>query len=357
MGKRIHIYGMIGLMVGVAVLFPMGAGQAAGFADLGEPVEDSDILREMRGQKPLGDAKPANTGNVSEDRAREEAAKRIAEAAETEAKQKQAEAEAKIAEAKQHQAEAEAKAAEAEARTAEAKQRQAEAEAKAAEAESRTKTQAKEAEVQDIELQKPKKEAQQGTEAQELEEEAERDSTRRKIETNRRSAEDRKRAIEESQRESEENRRAAEDGGKRFLPIIRDENFVYYLDRESVRWVRVPYAASEYMIDAWIRLVDKKDAWNFAPTATRNPEKYYIEHYYIRPKKRQIQFLCELEVMGKPQNTISEREYSAKNWESLIPGSIESDIYYAVLKETKDHSDGNMTLADMLDEYLRIGLN
>ena len=356
MGKQVHIYGMIGLMAGFAVLFPMGVGQAVGFADLGEPVEDSDILREMRGQKPLGETRTADAGNASETGKKKDEAQRAAEAKEMEAKQKQAEAEAKIAEAKQQQAEAEAKIAEAEAKTAEARKRQAEAEAKAAEAERLVGMQVKEAEAQDLGVQKPKQEAQ-GAEAKEPSAESEKELAKRKIEANRRPAEDRKRAIEESQREAEENRKAAEDGRMRFLPIIRDENFAYYLDMESVRWIRVPYAASEYMIDAWIRLVDKKDAWNFAPAATRNPEKYYMEHYYIRPKKRQIQFLCELEVMGKPQNTISEREYSAKNWENLIPGSIESDIYYAVLKETQDHSDGNMTFADMLDEYLRIGLN
>ena len=88
-------------------------------------------------------------------------------------------------------------------------------------------------------------------------------------------------------------------------------------------------------------------------------KKYFLEHYYIRPKTRQIQFLCELEVVGRPQNTISERAYDYKNWENLIPGSIETAIYYGVLDVIgtgKANAKGHMTATDMLEEYLRISI-
>ena len=88
-------------------------------------------------------------------------------------------------------------------------------------------------------------------------------------------------------------------------------------------------------------------------------KKYYLEHYYVRPKTKQIQFLCELEVIGRPQNTISEREYDYKNWENLVPSSIESLLYKAVVKEagkSGNADNGKMSGADMLEEYLRISI-
>ena len=60
------------------------------------------------------------------------------------------------------------------------------------------------------------------------------------------------------------------------------------------------------------------------------PPKYFLSHYYIRPKTRQIQFLSELEVTGRPDNAITERPYSSLHWENLVPGSIEDDIYHGV---------------------------
>jgi hypothetical protein len=88
-------------------------------------------------------------------------------------------------------------------------------------------------------------------------------------------------------------------------------------------------------------------------------KKYFLQHYYIRPKTKQIQFLCELEVVGHPQNTVSEREYDYKNWENLIPSSIESMIYHMTLRSVsmKGSSEkGRMSVADMFDEYLRISI-
>lgn len=157
-------------------------------------------------------------------------------------------------------------------------------------------------------------------------------------------------------------------GGKkekdRFEWIFTDGPYQYFMDRQNAKWVRLPYSASEYMIDVWICLISMNDdtiveEYDSDGNLTSRYRKYFLEHYYIRPQTKQIQFLCELEVAKRPQNTISERTYSVRNWENLIPGSIEDEIYHAVVKRmgtSKSSSRGHMGFFDMLDEYGRIGL-
>ena len=175
----------------------------------------------------------------------------------------------------------------------------------------------------------------------------------------------------------------------RFVKILSDDTYDYYLDRKAVRWINMPYSTSEYMADVWITMLEKStNSYNDLPrdmyeyvsapdddmseaaskgiiydevdVKVLRTKKYFLEHYYLRPKTRQIQFLCELEVIGRPQNAISERAYEYRNWENLIPGSVESSIYYGVLSDIgtgKASKRGHMTFIDMLDEYARIVLN
>ena len=173
----------------------------------------------------------------------------------------------------------------------------------------------------------------------------------------------------------------------RFVKLAADDTYTYYLDKTSVQWKRMPYSASEYIADVWIRMVEREpkpldddmasygeDNFNAEIAFAReqgyqySPEdlkvlqsrSYVLEHYLLRPKTKQIQFLCELEVIGRPQNTINERAYDYRNWESLVPGSIESAVYSATIKiigKGMSDSKGHMTFFDMLDEYARIALN
>lgn len=173
---------------------------------------------------------------------------------------------------------------------------------------------------------------------------------------------------------------------QRFMKLAVDDTYTYYLDKNSVQWKKMPYSTSEYIADVWIRMVEREPkeldddmasygadnfnaeislardrGYQYAPDDVNvlRSQAYVLEHYYLRPKTRQIQFLCELEVFGRPQNTVSERAYDYKNWENLVPGSVESVIYEATLKiigEWKSTERGHMTFSDMLDEYLRISL-
>ena len=172
----------------------------------------------------------------------------------------------------------------------------------------------------------------------------------------------------------------------RFVKLAVDDTYIYYLDKNSVQWKKMPYSTSEYIADVWVRMIERTPreldndmatygAENFNAEISLAREQgyqyaaedlqvlrnqaYVLEHYYLRPKTKQIQFLCELEVFGRPQNTVSERAYDYRNWENLVPGSVESVIYEATIKiigTWKSTERGHMTFSDMLDEYLRIAL-
>ena len=170
---------------------------------------------------------------------------------------------------------------------------------------------------------------------------------------------------------------------KRFVKLAVDETYIYYLDKTSVQWRKMPYSSSEYIADFWVRMIAREPqndedsygadddsleilsarekGYRYRPEDEEvlRRQSYVLEHYYLRPKTQQIQFLCELEVFGRPQNTINEREYDYRNWENLVPGSVESVIYTSVIKlidTSKADAKGHMTFSDMLDEYLRISL-
>lgn len=118
----------------------------------------------------------------------------------------------------------------------------------------------------------------------------------------------------------------------------------------------MPHSGDEYILDVWVRLNQQDDNADYS-----YPPKYFLEHYYIRPDKQQIQFLSELEVTGRPDNEIQERSYSMQHWENLVPGSIEDEIYHQVLakmgkNKLKGKSSHGMSVRDAVEEYLRISL-
>ena len=157
-------------------------------------------------------------------------------------------------------------------------------------------------------------------------------------------------------------RKGKEDSRKlKYIWLFDDEKYSYYMDAQNVHWVSVPYYDKEKMVDAWIRLQPKGYEDSILYDAEGNPsQRYYLEHYYIRPSRQQVQFLCELEVTGRPTNAISERTYSSQNWENLVPGSIEDTIYHSVLQSMKKYRVGGkaskFSTREFLNEYLRIGI-
>ena len=141
----------------------------------------------------------------------------------------------------------------------------------------------------------------------------------------------------------------------RYVRIHEDESFLYWLDTQHIRWMDMPYSTMESIVDVWVRMEDIPEDREYS-----YPEKYYMEHLYLRPEKQQVQFLSELEVTGRPQNNIRERPYRAEQWENLVPGSAEEHIYYATMEVLKElESSGKVRKRksdyDFWDDTLRIG--
>ena len=108
---------------------------------------------------------------------------------------------------------------------------------------------------------------------------------------------------------------------------------------------------------AWIRLVENAGGEPPADSDQVRPAKYFLEHYYISPQRHEIMFISELEVTGRPENAVKERAYDPKNWEQLVPGSIEDEIYTAVtarMSGAPGAKTGGMSVRDMVEEYARI---
>ena len=148
---------------------------------------------------------------------------------------------------------------------------------------------------------------------------------------------------------------------ERYAQILTDNGYRYDLDTRNLRWIPLPHSGDEYIIDVWVKLTQESPDSGSDGTYTY-PAKYYLTHYYVRPKTRQIQFLSELEVTGgRPDNTVKGRGYQAQNWEDLTPDSIEDVIYESAVAHVGKNklggsSYGNMSIRDAVEEYLRIAL-
>ena len=143
---------------------------------------------------------------------------------------------------------------------------------------------------------------------------------------------------------------------KRFVEIYRDESFIYSMDTKTAHFTHIPHTIKEKMIDVWVKL----EPLEYAQDDYSYPPKYYMEHYLLRLQRKQIQFLCEVEVKGRPGNDVEDKRYDPRRWEKLIPGSIEDTIYHAVLQykgKIHDESKSNGTsVRDYVENTLNISL-
>ncbi|MBO6177800.1 MAG: hypothetical protein J6O04_01330 [Selenomonadaceae bacterium] len=141
-----------------------------------------------------------------------------------------------------------------------------------------------------------------------------------------------KKSLEEYMAEGEEilKKREAAEIIPRYVMLFSDDSFIYWLDTEALHWRDMPYSALEQVLDTWIKMENIAEDKEYS-----YPEKYYMEHLYLRPNRRQVMFLSELEVMGRPENNIKERTYRAEYWEDLVPGSVEEEIYKGTLAMIK----------------------
>lgn len=116
---------------------------------------------------------------------------------------------------------------------------------------------------------------------------------------------------------------------ERFVQIFADETYTYYLDVKTAQRIACPYRDDEQLIYVWVKLVEPQD------TAYHYPQTYILEHYYLRPAKKQIQLLCEAEIAGRPTNDLVQKPYLDANWENIVPGSVEDSLYQVVIEKMK----------------------
>ena len=156
------------------------------------------------------------------------------------------------------------------------------------------------------------------------------------------------------EREQQANGQSTDKKKVRYVYLFEDNGFAYFLDSQNAHWKNIPYSESEEILDVWIKLlkIDSDEEYSY-------PQKYFLEHYYLRPKTKQIQFLSELEVSGRPDNTAKERPYSVRNWENLVSGSLEDEIYTRVLQEVKKGDNlwpKHKSVRDVLEDWFRVSI-
>ncbi len=120
----------------------------------------------------------------------------------------------------------------------------------------------------------------------------------------------------------------------RYIMFAEDNQFYYYLDRLSTKWIYAPGNNKEKIISAWIILLPKSSVDSKPQLGdymmVNADSSYLLDHYYINPATNQIQFVTELDVYGQPQNTANQGRYSMRNWESIVPGSVEDTIFIGI---------------------------
>mgnify|MGYP000843703498 CR=1 FL=1 len=164
-------------------------------------------------------------------------------------------------------------------------------------------------------------------------------------------------------------KKAAKEAAKRekaarYKTLFEDNGFTYYMDSQNTRWIPRPYRPTEQILDVWVRLVENHEGEPAAEDGKIRPAKYFLEHYYISPSQREIMFISELEVTGRPENAVKERPYDPNNWEHLVPGSIEDSLFEAITARVKQpgkrggilSGTSGMSARDMVEEYARISL-
>ena len=144
----------------------------------------------------------------------------------------------------------------------------------------------------------------------------------------------------------------------RFIYLFSDDGFNYYLD--SVSSCRTtPPSGSAKLLEVWIKLLPL----GLAPeTEVVIDQTYYLQHYMLWPDREQIMFLAELEVEGRPDNNIKERPFDGRNWEKLVPGSLEDNIYRecmkyrSSLKKRGPQKKTTSKIGDVLEDTFHISL-
>lgn len=134
----------------------------------------------------------------------------------------------------------------------------------------------------------------------------------------------------------------------RYLKIAGDGASTYYLDVETVRYIKDPYL-DEKLIDAWIKIVSEQNGAE-AEIANRQNKglategydkfSYSVRRYYFRLNERQLQMLASRDfALDGSQLEFQKYGYAANRWEDLVPNTL-GDLWYGKVREYMDKRTG-----------------
>lgn len=117
----------------------------------------------------------------------------------------------------------------------------------------------------------------------------------------------------------------------RYLRLYVRNDLEYFLDLATAKKIKHPYLKEE-LWDVWIKIKENEDA------AYTYPEVYTMAHYYVRCTMSQLQLIQTFKIEEEAAVAYApEVPYREKNWQNLIPGSNEEELYWAILKNVKEN--------------------
>lgn len=117
----------------------------------------------------------------------------------------------------------------------------------------------------------------------------------------------------------------------RYLRICTRNDLDYFLDQATAKKIRHPYL-KEDLWDIWLKIKENENA------AYTYPEVYTMEHYYVRLIKPELQRMQRIQMEEESAlEYVLQTPFQEKNWKILIPGSIEEEIYWAIIKNVKQN--------------------
>lgn len=118
---------------------------------------------------------------------------------------------------------------------------------------------------------------------------------------------------------------------ERYLWLCSRNDLDYFLDQVTAKKIRHPYL-KEDLWDVWLKIKENENA------AYTYPETYTIEHYYVRLTKPELQLMQRIQMEDESAlEHMPQTPYQEKNWRILVPGSIEEEFYWAIIKNVKQN--------------------
>jgi len=134
----------------------------------------------------------------------------------------------------------------------------------------------------------------------------------------------------------------------RYLKIAGNAAYTYYLDLQTVRYIKDPYL-EEQLIDAWVKIVCEENGAEAEIESRENKGmvtkgydklSYSIRRYYFRLNQRQMQMLASRDFASDgSQLEFQKYTYTAARWDDLAPNTL-GDLWYSKVRWYMDTRAG-----------------